>query len=47
MYAKFLKNQSTLEKTTQELEILRRSFDEFDLWIKEKIEGMQYEDWEE
>ena len=47
MYGKFIKNQDALEKTTLELERLRRSFDEFDFWVKENIEGMQYEDREE
>ena len=30
VYAKFVKNQDTLEKTTQEVERLRRCYDNFD-----------------
>ena len=30
MYSKFIENQDALEKTTQELEWLRRRFDKFD-----------------
>lgn len=47
MHVKFLKNQCDIENTTQELERLGCSFDELDLWVKERIEGMKYEDWEE
>ena len=47
MHAKFQENQDTLEKTTQELERQKHSFNEFDLQVKEMIEGMQYDDWEE
>ena len=43
MYAKFVNNQDTLERVTQEAEILRRGYDDFDTWIKEKIERMWYE----
>ena len=47
MHAKFVESQGALEKTTQELERLRCDFNDFDSWVKEKIERMQYEDWEE
>ena len=38
VYAKSIKNQDTLEKATQEVEILRHGYDDFDTWVKEKIE---------
>ena len=47
MHTKFLKTQCDLENSTQELERLRSSFDELDLWVKEKIDGMQYENLDE
>ena len=31
-----------LERVTQEVERLRRDYDDFDTWIKEKIERMRY-----
>ena len=43
VYAKFVENQDTLEKATQEVERLRRGYDDFDTWVKQKIERMQYE----
>ncbi|XP_069154348.1 uncharacterized protein [Solanum lycopersicum] len=47
VYAKFVKNQDTLEKTTQEVERLRRGYEDFDTLVKEKIERMRYESLEE
>ena len=47
MHAKFLQNQCVLENTIQELEKLRRNFYELDLWVKDKLIGIQYEDWVE
>ena len=38
VYTKFVENQDTLGKATQEVERLRRGYDDFDTWIKEKIE---------
>ena len=43
LYAKFVDNQNNLEKVTQEVERLRRAYDDFDTWVKEKIERMWYE----
>ena len=43
MYAKFIVNQDTLERVPQEVERLRRGYDDFDNSIKEKIERMLYE----
>ena len=43
MYAKFIVNQDTLERVPQEVERLRRGYDDFYNWIKEKIERMRYE----
>ena len=40
VYTKFVENQDTLERVTQEVERLRRGYDDFDTWIKEKIERM-------
>ena len=37
VYAKFVKNKDTLERVTQEVERLRRGYDDFDTWIKKKI----------
>lgn len=42
MYTKFIENQDSFKKTTQELERLRCGFG-----VKGKIERMQYEDLEE
>ena len=39
----FVKNQDALEKLTQEVERLRRGYDDFDTCVKEKIERMRYE----
>jgi len=39
--------QDTLENATQEVERLRRGYDDFDTWIKEKIETMQYKSLED
>ena len=36
-----------LERVTQEVERLRRDYDDFDTWIKEKIETMQYKSLED
>ena len=47
MYTKFVENQDTLEKATREVERLRRGYDDFDTWVKEKIERMQYESLED
>ena len=47
MYAKFVENQYTLERVTQEVERMRRGYDDFDNWIKEKIERMRYESLED
>ena len=47
MYAKFVENQDTLERVTQEVERMRRGYDDFDNWIKEKIERMRYESLED
>lgn len=41
MHAKFIENQCALENTTQELESLRRSFDELDLWVEDRGEAIQ------
>ncbi|TMX03746.1 hypothetical protein EJD97_014463, partial [Solanum chilense] len=43
VYTKFVENQGTLEKATQEVERLRCGYDDFDTWVKEKIEMMRYE----
>ena len=43
VYSKFVENQDTLERMTQELERLRHGYDDFDNWIKKKIERMRYE----
>ena len=40
VYAKFVENQDTLEKATQEVEIITRGYDDFDTWVKEKIDRM-------
>ncbi|TMW84971.1 hypothetical protein EJD97_024039 [Solanum chilense] len=47
VYAKFVENQETLERVTKEVERLRRGYDDFDNWIKEKIERMRYESLED
>ena len=47
MYIKFVENQDALEKATQEVERLRRGYDYFDTWVKEKIERMRYESLED
>ncbi|TMX02567.1 hypothetical protein EJD97_021073, partial [Solanum chilense] len=47
VYAKFVKNQDTFEKATQEVERLRRGYNDFDTWIKEKIKRMRYESLED
>ena len=39
--AKFFENQDTLERVTQEVERLRRGYDDFLTWIKEKIERLR------
>lgn len=38
----FVENQDALEKLTQEVERLRRGYDDFDTCVKEKIERMRY-----
>ena len=43
VYSKFVENQDTLEKTTQEVERLRRGYYDFDTWVEEKIERMRNE----
>ena len=43
VYAKFVENQDALERVTREIERLRQGYDEFDSWIKQKIERMRYE----
>ena len=47
VYAMFVEKQDTLERVTQEVERLRRGYDDFDTWIKEKIERMWYESLED
>ena len=47
VYTKFVENQDTLEKATREVERLRRGYDDFDTWVKEKIERMQYKSLED
>lgn len=47
IHAKFLGNQNTLYTANQNFERVRCSFDEFDLWVKEEIDGIQHEDLEE
>ena len=47
VYAKFVENQDTLERVTQEVEILRCDYDYFDTWVEEKIERMRYESLED
>ncbi|TMX04714.1 hypothetical protein EJD97_005492, partial [Solanum chilense] len=47
VYAKFVENQDTLEKATQQVERLRRGYDDFDTWFKEKIERIRYESLED
>ena len=47
VYTKFVENQDTLERMTQEVERLRCGYDDFDNWIKERIERMQYESLED
>ena len=42
VYAKFVENQDALERATQEVERLRRGYDDFDNWIQQKIERMRY-----
>ena len=42
VYTKFVENQDTVEKETQEVETLRRGYDDFDTWVKEKIERIRY-----
>ena len=41
VYAKFVENQDTFERVTQEVARLRRCYDDFDNCIKEKIERMR------
>ena len=43
MYAKFVENQDILEKVIQEVERLRRGYDNLYTWVKVKIERMRYE----
>lgn len=45
MFVKYIENQDSLEKAAQEVEKLRLGYDEFDSWVKEKIERMRYERW--
>ncbi|XP_027768042.1 uncharacterized protein LOC114074357 [Solanum pennellii] len=47
VYAKFVENQDALERATQEVERLRRGYDDFDNWIQQKIERMRYESLED
>ena len=47
MYIKFVENQDTLEKATQEVERLRHGYDDFDTWVKEKIERILYKSLED
>lgn len=47
MYRKFIENQDALAKANQEVKKLRRGYDALDSWVKEKIERIQYERWEE
>ena len=47
MYAIFVENHDTLERVTHEAERMRHGHDNFDTWIKEKIERMQYESMED
>ena len=43
----FVENQDNLEKANQEVERLRRGYDEFDSWVKDKIERMRYKNKED
>ncbi|XP_015086165.1 uncharacterized protein LOC107029295 [Solanum pennellii] len=47
VYAKFVENKDNLERVTQEVERQRRGYDDFDNWIKGKIERMRYESLED
>ena len=47
VYAKFVENQNTLEKATQEVEWKRRGYDDFDTLVKDKIERMRYKSLED
>ena len=47
VYAKFVENQDALERETREVERLRKGYDDFDNWIKQKIERMWYESLED
>ena len=40
MRSKFVENQDALERETREVERLRKGYDDFDNWIKQKIERM-------
>ena len=43
----FVENQDNLKKANQEVERLRRGYDQFDSWVKDKIERMRYKKLEE
>ena len=40
VYSKFVENQDTLERVTQEVKRLRCGYDDFDTLVEEKIERM-------
>ena len=47
VYVRFVENQDTLEKVTQEVKRIRLGYDDFDTWFKEKIDRMRYESLED